>query len=182
MTKDKRKQVLADHASPYSTNPTLIFGIDPGSHKCGWGLVSRQGLKVEHVCSDVIKIKGNVAARLSRVNNEIQRMIVKFNADVVAIEDVFVGQNQRTALAIGQARGAILAAVGSAEIVLGRSILIEDLPPAVTKKTLTGNGRASKLEVSRAVVMTLKLKSPPQEDEADALAAAITAARRWRAD
>jgi crossover junction endodeoxyribonuclease RuvC len=86
---------------------------------------------------------------------------------VVAVEDVFVHQNVRSALALSQARGAVLAVVGLA------GLPVFSYPPAMVKRALTGRGRAPKEQVCRMVQSLIGLKHSPRADAADALAVAI---------
>ena len=87
-------------------------------------------------------------------------------------EDVFSHINVRSALALAQARGMVLAVAGMA------GLSVYSYAPAVVKKSVTGRGRAGKEQVAAMVQMLVGLQSPPRSDAADALAVAITHAQR----
>jgi crossover junction endodeoxyribonuclease RuvC len=86
----------------------------------------------------------------------------------VAVEDVFAAVNVRSALALAQSRGTVLAVAGVA------GLPVYSYAPAVVKKTVTGRGRASKDQVARMVQVLVGLRRVPRADAADALAVAIT--------
>ena len=165
----------------WGAEPALVFGVDPGSQRCGWGLLRREGRTLRHLRSGCIEVKGPKHLRLSRIHDDLGKLLLKAKPQVVAVEDVFVGKNQRTALVVGEARGNVLSVVGRVQRVLGGpAIRLESIEAVEAKKALTGHGRAEKALVARAVAATLGYRDELQEDEADALAVAITAARRWR--
>jgi crossover junction endodeoxyribonuclease RuvC len=92
----------------------------------------------------------------------------------VAVEDVFSHVNPRSALALAQARGMVLAVAGMA------GLSVYSYPPSVVKQTVTGRGRASKEQVALMVQGLVGLRRPPRSDAADALAVAITCVHRER--
>jgi crossover junction endodeoxyribonuclease RuvC len=85
-----------------------------------------------------------------------------------AIETPFTGRNPRSAIALAEARGAILAAVGS------RRIRVSGYSPAAVKQATVGHGRAAKEQIAFMVVRLLGLQQTPAEDACDALAIALT--------
>jgi crossover junction endodeoxyribonuclease RuvC len=98
-------------------------------------------------------------------------VIAELAPTVVAVEDVFLHQNPRSALALAQARGMVLAVVGLA------GLSVASYPPASVKKAVSGSGRADKGQVARMVQMLIGLRSLPRADATDALAVAITHGR-----
>ena len=102
---------------------------------------------------------------------QLGAVIAQYAPDVASVEDVFVAASPRSALVLGQARGAALAALGAAAIPLVQ------YAPARIKQAVAGNGRAAKDQIQRMVKRTLVLASAPAADAADALAAAICHAR-----
>jgi crossover junction endodeoxyribonuclease RuvC len=88
--------------------------------------------------------------------------------DVVALEDVFARVNMKSALALAQARGMVLAVVGL------RGLTVTSYTAPLVKKAITGRGRAEKDQVARMVAVLVGLKHPPRSDAADALALAVT--------
>jgi crossover junction endodeoxyribonuclease RuvC len=106
--------------------------------------------------------------RLKAIHDEVFDLIRQFEPAVVAVEDSFVGADARTALSVGQARGAVLVAAARA------GVACVEYAPAHVKQAVCGYGRAEKAQVQRMVQAILRLKVPPASShEADALAVAI---------
>lgn len=95
-------------------------------------------------------------------------VVDELSPDVVAVESVFTHQNVRSALALAQARGAVLAVAGMA------GLEVHSYAPTVIKRAVTGRGRAKKDQVAQMVAALTGLREPPRSDAADALAVAIT--------
>ena len=106
--------------------------------------------------------------RLKRIHDEVADLIARYSPEVVALEESFVGIDARTALSVGQARGAALVACANAEIPC------VEYPPATVKQAVCGYGRADKAQVQRMVRAILLLdEDPTPHHAADALAVAI---------
>jgi crossover junction endodeoxyribonuclease RuvC len=106
--------------------------------------------------------------RLKAIHDEVFDLIRQFEPDAVAIEESFVGADARTALSVGQARGAVLVAAARA------GVACMEYAPAHVKQAVCGYGRAEKAQVQRMVQTILRMKIPPASShEADALAVAI---------
>jgi crossover junction endodeoxyribonuclease RuvC len=146
-----------------------ILGIDPGSVVTGYGVVERAGDRLVHVAHGTIRpTKGApVHQRLGVVFREIARVIDEHQPDRAVIERVFVAASPRSALVLGQARGAALAALGSA------GVPVAELSAREIKKAVVGTGAATKLQVQTMVAELLGLETRPASDAADALAGAI---------
>lgn len=146
-----------------------ILGIDPGSLATGFGIVERDEQNVVHVAHGTIRApRGDgLAKKLGVIHREIVRVIEEFRPDLAVIERVFVSANPRSAIVLGQARGAALAALGAA------GLSVHELAAREIKKAVVGTGTASKVQVQTMVADLLKLDTKPQADAADALAAAI---------
>ena len=107
--------------------------------------------------------------RLKTIFDRVQELIAEHAPDAVAVEESFVGADARTALSVGQARGAVLVAAA----VVG--VACVEYPPARVKQAVCGYGRAEKAQMQRMVKMILSLSEPPTPHHAaDALAVAIT--------
>ena len=156
----------------------LILGIDPGSRRTGYALISQQGRKLQVVTSGTIRLKTSLdlAARLGHLAIAIDAILDAQDPASVAVEDIFSHRNARSALALGQARGVILAAAGR------RDLSVWAYPPATVKQAVCGHGRAPKEQIQQMVRVLLSLDREPQEDEADAMAVAICHALRARGD
>ncbi len=147
---------------------TIILGIDPGSQKTGFGLISIEGRRHRYVSSGVIRLpQGALPERLKIIYRSLSTIIDEYRPDEAAVEEVFMSKSAGSALKLGQARGAAVVACVS-----------EDIPVAEytarqIKKAVVGTGAANKDQIQHMVQVLLKLPAAPQEDAADALAAAI---------
>lgn len=153
-----------------------ILGIDPGSGVTGYGIVERRDDALVHVAHGTLRASAaaSAAGRLAALHRALLEVIERHRPDAVSVEQVFVARGARAALVLGQARGVALAAVGSAGLGL------HEYAPARIKQSVTGNGRAAKLQVQRMVRRLLHLERTPASDAADALAAAICHAKASR--
>ena len=148
----------------------IVVGIDPGSRRCGWGLVTIDGSRITHLDNGVIVAKANapLAARLHAIFTALEAMLATHVPAAAAIEQVFVGHgNARSALTLGQARGVALLALARA------GLTPESYTAQQVKKAASGSGRAEKDQVQQMVAMRLGLPEVPQEDAADAVAVAL---------
>lgn len=146
-----------------------ILGIDPGSRHTGWGIVERRGSSLRLLRCGTLSLsdKMPLAERLASIHQDLAAIVDADRPDAVSVETVFHGTNARTALVLGQARGAALAAVGS------DTRPVHEYAAGEIKRAVTGNGRAGKEQVSRMVGILLGVSSPGDEHACDALAAAI---------
>jgi len=151
-----------------------ILGLDPGSRRCGYGIIDDGGGGVlRYVECGILSARDDAAmeTRLGEIACGLREVIEELAPSVVAIEDVFVHQNARSALALAQARGMALAVVGLL------NLAAVSYSPAVVKKSLTGSGAATKDQMARMVQALIGLRRLPRADAADALAVAITHSR-----
>jgi crossover junction endodeoxyribonuclease RuvC len=149
--------------------PRRVFGVDPGSRLCGWGLVEVEGGRVSSVDNGVVVLDTGapLSARLAVLFEQLVALIATYRPTSAAVEGVFQHKNARSALILGHARGVALAA-------LGRSGLeVAEYTPQQIKKAVTGTGRAEKVQVQLVVARRLGLVDPPQADAADAVAVAL---------
>ena len=147
---------------------TLILGIDPGSRRTGFGIVSVVGNKTSYVTSGVIRLPTDaLPARLKVIFESLSELISEYQPDEMAIEDVFFARDPRAALKLGQARGAAIVAGVQA------NVPVAEYSARTVKQAVVGNGAANKDQVQHMVVRLLNLSAAPQEDAADALAVAI---------
>ncbi len=153
-----------------------ILGIDPGSRFCGYGVIDEAAGELSYVeCGVLTAPEGKpMEARLGEIARALHEVIVELRPVVVAVEDVFLQHNPRSALALAQARGMALAVVGLA------GLAVASYPPASVKKAVSGSGRADKDQVARMVQALIGLRGLPRVDATDALAVAITHGRTVR--
>ena len=147
-----------------------ILGIDPGSRKTGYGLIENTGNRTRHLASGCIRLnaKDPLSDRLSMLSRELEQLIEEFRPDCGAVEKVFFAKNAQSALTLGHARGVILLKFSE------RHLPIHEYQALKVKQTVVGVGRADKDQVQHMVRILLNLQNSLQEDEADALAVAIT--------
>ena len=107
-----------------------ILGIDPGSRFTGYGVVEEQSGRLIHVDCGVIapSLKLSMAQRLSHITDGLERVIAEHAPDAASIEEVFSGRNWRSALKLGQARGAALVALAH------HDLDVAEYTPTVIKK------------------------------------------------
>ena len=135
-----------------------VIGIDPGTASCGYGIVHERDGRLRAIDHGWWKTSAaeRPEARLKTI------------FDAVAIEESFVGVDARTALSVGQARGAIMVAAANA------GIACAEYSPARVKQVVCGYGRAEKQQMQRMVKVILGLETEPATSHAaDALAVAI---------
>ncbi|MCL2745576.1 MAG: crossover junction endodeoxyribonuclease RuvC [Coriobacteriia bacterium] len=150
-----------------------ILGIDPGLHHTGWAIVSTPIGKnnPQALAYGVIKTRAEDAlnVRLATIYDDVCAVIERYQPTSCAIEGVFFGLNAKTALTLGQARGAAILATSKRGLVLG------EYPPATIKLSIVGSGQAEKEQVTYMVRQLLGLDHDPKPDHcADALAVALT--------
>ena len=148
----------------------IIFGIDPGSDRTGYGCVDTDGSRHRLVTCGAIKTKASATfpEKLLVIHSRLSTLLAECRPDAVAIENVFVAVNVRSALKLGHARGvAMLAAVEA-------GVPVFEYTPAEIKRAVVGYGRADKPQVQHMVKLLLGLAAVPSpHDAADALAVAI---------
>lgn len=147
---------------------SLIIGIDPGSRLTGYGIIQKDGQKLIFVDAGTIRTETpDMPERLKRIFSGIDR-IVKFHGPTeAAVEQVFMAVNPDSALKLGQARGAAIAALTFSDL------KIAEYTARQIKQSVVGYGAADKEQVQMMVMRILNLSIKPQSDAADALAAAI---------
>jgi crossover junction endodeoxyribonuclease RuvC len=149
----------------------IVLGIDPGAGTTGYGVVARRGggavslLECGIVRTDPAL---PLARRLRDIHDGIVEVMARHDVAVVAVEGVFYGRNARTTVVLGHARGAALLAAAL------RDVLVVEYSPAEIKNAVCGTGRATKEQVQYMVQQMLRLKQPPQpNDAADGVAVAL---------
>ena len=153
-----------------ATNPLRVLGIDPGTASTGFGVVDSRAQALSTVTGGVISTASGLPLerRLAAIAGRLSELLDEHEPDAVAIEEVFFGRNARSAFAVGQARGAVLAAAGA------RDVPCFSYTPQAVKLAVCGSGAAGKDQVQRMVAALLGLEAPPASDHAaDALALAI---------
>lgn len=148
----------------------IILGIDPGSRKTGYGIIEQVGSRLRYLDCDTINVvsQGDIPARLGAIFKQLAAVCERWQPQEVSIEKVFMARNPDSALKLGQARGAAIAAVMQFELP------VFEYSARQVKQTVTGQGGAGKSQVAQMVCRLLELDKTPAEDAADALAIAIS--------
>ncbi len=155
----------------------IILGIDPGTATTGYGIVKikNQKLKTKNYlkCLDygVIQtsLKFSDSERLKKLNQELNKIIKKYQPDILAVENVYFFKNLKTAVPVSQAKGVILFTAAK------KKIPVYEFTPLQVKMAITGYGKAKKGQVQKMIKTLLNLNENTFsfDDSADALAVAI---------
>ncbi|HSD64636.1 MAG TPA: crossover junction endodeoxyribonuclease RuvC [Ignavibacteriaceae bacterium] len=155
----------------------IILGVDPGTTFTGFGVINYSINNFNRITHGIIKLPSSkpLSIRLEIIYNELNKLIKLYSPDEFAIETAFYGKNVQSAMKIGYARGvSILAAVHN-------NIPTSEYSPREVKKSIVGNGAASKEQVSFMIKTLLEIKSTKMKyDESDALAIALCHAFRLK--
>lgn len=153
--------------------PIKVLGLDPGSHRLGYGLLMKKsGDEIIPLDYGLIEIKeADPGKRLVLLDQKIRALINKARPDLIGIEKLYFSRNQKTAMAVAEARGIILLAASR------RHIPIKEYSPTTVKQRIVGDGGADKKAILKMVKLFLGLKNLDCiDDVSDALAIGITAA------
>ena len=150
-----------------------ILGIDPGLQVCGYACMDANR-DAETLVEGVLRTAGGstIEAKLNQIAEDIDLLLEKFGPDIVAVEELYSHYTHpKTAILMGHARGVILQRCTQA------AVEIKSFSATRIKKSITGNGRASKEQVQRTIQTILSLRElPDPSDVADAIAAALCCA------
>jgi crossover junction endodeoxyribonuclease RuvC len=152
------------------TTMVIVLGIDPGTQNTGYGVVYARGQRLAALDGGVIETSSQdpLEKRLTRIYARLGDLIDEHKPNAMAIEDLFFGQNARSAFSVGQARGVVMLSAGM------RGVPCYSYTPQAVKQAVCGSGRAEKDQVQRMVGALLSLPEPPSPHHAaDALAVAI---------
>jgi crossover junction endodeoxyribonuclease RuvC len=148
----------------------IILGVDPGTICTGYGIIKLDSNEITIVTHGNIKPPPfkPLSKKLEVIYDNLNKIIRQFNPDEFAIETAFYGKNVQSAMKIGYARGVSILAAAH------RKIPTTEYSPREIKKSVVGNGAASKKQVQYMISHLLKLKNKKMAfDESDALAVAI---------
>lgn len=156
-----------------------ILGIDPGTIFTGYGIIDLKNNEPVKVAAGIIKLSPvkEMAPRLKKIYDELNYMIKLYKPDEFALETAFYGKNVQSALKIGYARGVSLLAA------INNNIPLKEYSPREVKKSVVGNGAASKEQVQFMIKKLLGLRKMKMTyDESDALAVAVCHAFKMNLD
>ena len=153
----------------------IILGVDPGTNYTGFGIVKAHKNSYTKIVNGLIKLPSNksLTEKLEIIYAELDKLIKTYKPDEFAIETAFYGKNVQSAMKIGYARGVSLLAAAH------NKIPTSEYSPREIKKSVVGNGAASKQQVSFMIKSLLEIKNTKMRfDESDALAIALCHAFR----
>lgn len=155
----------------------IIFGIDPGTARLGWGIIDTKTTNPSALTFGCITTDStnHPPERLLILYKKLMQLLSKYKPDCVSIEELFFTKNAKTIIPVGQARGvAILAAAQ-------KNISVISYAPLAVKRAITGDGKADKKQVQLMITRLLHLSEVPKPDDtADALAIALTHAYSYK--
>lgn len=154
-----------------------VLGIDPGSRYLGLGCVEAKGSSLVWVGHQVVQVFSTKEReldwdeRMKAIYSSVQNAIEEWKPQAFAVEEVFMAENAKSALKLGQARGAAIVAAAN------KGISLFEYSATIVKQTVTGSGRADKQQVQHMVRVLLSSQQKrlefTREDASDALAIAI---------
>ena len=151
-----------------------ILGIDPGLQVCGYACVEMDADKEKLIEAGVVSTDKSqpIEEKLNRIAEDTESLLGNFKPDMVAVEELYSHYaHPKTAILMGHARGVILQRCAQA------AIEVRSFSATRIKKSITGNGRASKEQMQRTIQTILSLPQIPEpNDVADAIAAALCCA------
>lgn len=153
-----------------SVKEEIVLGVDPGTSVTGYGLIKIVGKKIELLTLGVIQTgkTDDHSLKLKKIFEGVLRIIDQYHPDAMAIEAPFFGKNVQSMLKLGRAQGVSIAAA------MHRDIPLTEYSPKKIKQSITGNGNASKEQVSHMLQHLLKFEGHPEFlDATDGLAAAV---------
>jgi len=162
----------APRLTPRSTGQ-IILGIDPSLRGTGYGVIKLAAPFPETLAHGTISCPKDWphSRCLAKISQTLREVLREFQPTVCAIEGLFFAQNLKTAIIMGEARGAAMAAIAEA------GLDIYEIAPRKVKLAIVGYGAAQKLAVAKMVQRLLNLPKPPAPDAADALALALAHAQ-----
>ncbi len=147
----------------------IIIGIDPGSRYCGYGLIQMEGRRVLAAGCDVIDVtrEKELPMRLRKLYEQISSILDEYKPELAAVESMFYHKQIKSIFTLGHARGVVLLALAN------KGIPLVEYSPREIKKSVVGNGNATKTQVRYMINQLYGLKESPRRDDAyDALAIA----------
>ena len=152
------------------SDPRIILGIDPGTNLLGYGIIRINGKKMELLSVGVVRLSklADHGEKLHHIFERISGLIDGYHATEVAIEAPFFGKNVQSMLKLGRAQGVSIAAA------ISKGLKVYEYEPRKIKQSITGNGNATKEQVSAMLQNLLTFTEQPEtSDASDAVAAAV---------
>lgn len=150
--------------------PRRILGIDPGLNATGYAILEVAGTSYRAVETGTIKPPkgGDIGERLRHINDALFDVIARMGPEEAAVENIFHHKNAKSALLLGQARGAAILAAAAA------GLPVFEYSALQVKQAVAGYGRAAKEQIQKVLPAIVKIAAPfDSADAADALAVAF---------
>lgn len=159
--------------APVARGHKIILGVDPSLRGTGYGVIELAKPVPRTLAHGTISCPKDWphSRCLAFISQTLRDVVRKFQPTVCAVEGLFFAQNLKTAIIMGEARGAALAVLGEA------GLEIYEIAPRKVKQAIVGYGAAQKLAVAKMVQRMLQLAELPDPDAADALALALVQAQ-----
>lgn len=149
----------------------IILGVDPGLNITGFGVIASNGASLRLLDAGTIRTQATdtITSRLTELYRGIAEVIEKYRPEVMGLEKIYSHyKHPTTAIIMGHARGVLCLAAGL------KGVRVESLPASRVKKSVTGNGRASKTQVNGMVRRIFGIKEELKPvDVSDAIAVAL---------
>ncbi|MBT6068805.1 crossover junction endodeoxyribonuclease RuvC [Candidatus Peregrinibacteria bacterium] len=148
----------------------IILGIDPGTATTGFAILKQRSDSLQLIDYGCIRTKAEKPhhERLNEIAKDLTDIINKYKPTTCAIEKLFFSKNIKTAMTVSEARGVLMQQASNA------GLDIYEYTPNEVKSTVTGDGKADKLQVQKMVKVILNLREIPKPDDAaDAIAIAL---------
>lgn len=160
----------------------LVFGIDPGSVKCGYAVIRKDGLQLALMECGVFRApandNGTKWARMHVIGHDFDDLLQQYGAgvgDLCAIESAYIPKGRTFGVeTLAEARGAV------AYVASRHHLEVVTVAPSTVKKVVTGSGKSDKQEVARVVMRHFALKVQPAPDATDAVGVAMAGALQVR--
>lgn len=165
--------IMASPARRSSREPQTVLGIDPSLRGTGYGVIRTGGPQPATLAHGTIACPKDWerSCCLAKISQTLRDLLLEHSPEVCVVEGLFYAQNLKTAIIMGEARGAALAAVAES------GIAIYEIATRKVKQAVVGYGAAQKIAVAKMVQRMLGLPELPAPDAADALALALAHAQ-----
>lgn len=153
------------------SNILNYLGIDPGTHRLGWAVITGNTQHPQLVRSGCLDLPPNSLSSfyLPKIYQELNSIISTYHPAVAGLEKLFAQHNTKTVISVAEARGVIQLSLSQA------GISVAEYSPNTVKATIAGSGSASKTEVTRMVGLLLGIETKNLlDDETDAISIALT--------
>ncbi len=171
--KPSRIATISLSAPPSARHARIILGVDPSLRGTGYGVIRAEKSALSAIAMGTIACpKDWERSRcLAKISTTLRGLLNEHHPEICIVEGLFFAQNIKTAIIMGEARGAALAVIAEA------GLEIQELAPRKVKQAIVGYGAAQKIAVAKMVQRMLNLSELPAPDAADALALAVAYAQ-----